>query len=250
MTAWKTDNKQWMKERKEAWKVVKKKIDKMNTPTKDEKKTLKNYFILGEESEEFPINKMEAAPLILMWLHPDHSDEHWQQIKDNSDSKQWLDARFRFLEVNKSLYSYTPDGGSFFDELEERMCHWFYFSRLKREDWPDLTDDEFSRMAEQTLALARTFDNYLRNTDNNPYDITPHRIPAWEDAMILAYKEEYTGLSWMIKSLCDVLRNTKNHPALVVKFAEKLQATLKNAQFPEAAKIRIEEIKKEHNCTF
>ena len=47
LTAWKTDDKEWMKARKEAWKVTKKKIDKLIFPGKEEKKHSNNIFLLA-----------------------------------------------------------------------------------------------------------------------------------------------------------------------------------------------------------
>lgn len=281
LSQWKTNDKDWMKVRKAAWKDVKPKIDKLIFLDREEKRALKDYFLTGNEGElirlsreeervlkeyfqiddaalpEVPqppsvLQKMEAAPLLEMWLNPDRSDAAWAAIKDKYANVPWATspwdhARFRFEEINSSLDSYA-DGGSFFDGMEERMCRWFKLDTLKREDWPEWTDRAYTSATKRALSWARSFDNYLRDTNPNPYSIKRFQVRYWRDAMVVAYEGDFLGLEWMIRSLADVLRHPDKHHPLSVEMAKELQVVLKDPALPEAAQARIAELKAQYGC--
>ncbi len=250
MMDWKIDDKEWMRLRKAKWKEIKKKVDMLYFLGNKQKQMLKNYFLIGVLESDYPLGEMDVPLLLEIWMHPDRSDMNWQKIKEKYTWRQWSDSRLRFAEINRGLDDYSPDGSSFFDGLEERLCRWFYFDRLRREDWPDLTDDQFMRMAEQTLPMARTFDTYLRSQNPNPYDITRYRVSEWKDAMVLAYEGDFLGLSWMIESLCAVLTEPDKYHELVSEMAQELKCALNDSDLPDAAKKRIAELKAEHKCDF
>ena len=147
------------------------------------------------------------------------------------------------------MYEKTTNGECFFNGLEERLCRWFYFDRLRREDWPDLTDDQFMRMAQKEIKLARSFVAYFMDENPHPYDILRYCVPEWHDAMVLAY-DDFPQLSTLVRWVKDILENPGEYNELKVQMAEEVKEVINAADLPDAAKQRFTELKKEHNCNF
>lgn len=247
MTAWKVDDKDWMKMRKEAWKSIKPKIDSLIFLEKDQKKALKSYFLKGEEDVAFPLNKMHAAPLLEMWLHPDQSEQHWEIIKNKYDSTEWGNAKGRFVEMNNSLHVTCPNGESFFDGLEEHFCRLFHLDRFKREDFSEYSEEGFIKEAKENLLLANNFAAYLISDNPHPYRITQYQIQRWIDAMSIGYEGDLIALKWIIEKSSEVLNKSENYSELVVKFAKELKMALKDPRLPESAKKDIAKLEAEMN---
>lgn len=249
MAKWKIDNKIWVKDRKAAWKVIKKKIDTLIFLDKNEKASIKEYYLTGIENSTYPINKMEGGLLLELWLDPDKSDEHWKTLKSKYTYEQWYNSRFRFLEANRGMYETSPNGESFFDELEERLCHWFHFDRLRREDWPDMTDEQFHLEAKNSIKLARSFISYFMNEKPHPYDMLLYSVQYWHDSMVLAF-ENFLQLSSLVRWTSDIINNPNNYEDTKVKLANKIKDVINATDLPDKAKKCFSELKKEHDCNF
>ncbi len=262
MIAWNTNDKDWMKQRREKWKNIQPRIKLLLSIEKEEKKVLKKYFLTGEEDEQYPITKMACGPLLEMWLHPDQSEEHWRQMKEENRywdegavrfseeqaNRRWGASRGEFFNMAKGIEQRVPEGESFFDGLEERLCRWFKFDTLNREDWPEWSDEVYLKECKKNLRKVRGFDNYLKNPNPNPYDITRYQVPIWREAMIHAFEEDYLGLEWMIEYLCAVLKEPEKCHELVVDFANQLEAAIADPRMPKAALEVINQYKTQYGC--
>lgn len=254
MTDWKVGNKDWIKERRENWKNVKRKIDKLGFLDKDEKKALKEYYLAGIQDSDYPLSNMNGGALLELWLHPDKSVKHWDEVKTKTEKSK---NRFKyasnkeFININAHIEKYCiDDEQSFFDGLEERLCKYFNCDRLRREDWPELEEGVFLKKAKEELELCRSFDNYLRLKAPNPYDITRYKVNRWNDAMQIAYnpKHKIQGLDWMIEAMCAVLNAPDSHHELVVNMANEINDVINDSVFPEEARELINKHKKKYGC--
>jgi len=251
---WLVDDKEWMKSRRANWKVIKRKIDKLGFLENEEKKALKNYYLLGEEDENWPLTNMTGGALLELWLNPDKSEEQWNKIreKDKNHTNRFNYASNKeFMNINSHLNKYCLDAElSFFDGLEERLCKYFHLDRLLREDWPELEEDIFIKKAKEGLSLCRSFDNYLREESPNPYDITQYQVNRWFDAVKISFNPKYKihGLDWMIESMCSVLNEPNTHHELVVNMARNLNSVINDSEFPEECREVIKKHKNKFGC--
>ena len=249
MAAWKTDDKEWMKARKAAWKSIKPKIDSINNLYKEERKVLKDYFLNGIIDPNWPIKDMVPGLLLEFWLHPGHSDEHWRSLLPKYNFRDWSDSSNAFKDANRGIEHYCPNSESFFDGLEERLCHYFHFDRTKKEDWPECDNDQFLLLAQDRLLMAQSFASYFHNPNPHPYDITQFKVKAWRDAMCLAYDPDLPiftkipALQRVVQGVEKVLSNTDDYPERVVKLAEELTEVFDDPELPDSAKEDIASIR-------
>jgi len=247
---WQLDDKEWVKQRKEQWKWLKARVDNLSFLGKDERKSLKGYFIEGKVDQNCPLERMEAWPLLKMWLHPEQSDERWQQIKASAIARGpgvWGYAIFRFQDIAGRRHSQddmAPHGESFFSGMEERLCRFFHLDRCRREDHLDKTDEQFLLYAEHNLKHVRNFNGYINDEKPEKYCIIRFYVPAWQDAMKIAFKEDYLGLEWMINDVESVLSNPKKRPAFIVELAKELDEALRDPEFSDEAKALIQKYRK------
>ncbi|HEB56733.1 MAG TPA: hypothetical protein ENI98_10630 [Gammaproteobacteria bacterium] len=244
MSAWKTEDKAWIKARKTAWKDVKKKIDDLFQLNRDEKRSLKNYYLTGKEDPGAPLTEMDGGLLLEMWLHPDQSEAHWDKLRDKYTERDWFIARIKFDEVNcklrtflseedhSTLLTYPPDGGSIFDGLEERMYYWFRFGRLRREDWPELDDEQFLHIARRSLSLAGTFIAYFMDPFPNPFNVLRFMAQEWHDALHLFREEEVDKLDKLVYATELILKEPELFPSLHVELAKNLKEALSDSSLP------------------
>ena len=130
MNSWNIEDKEWMRQRRESWKTIKRKIDKLGFLEKEERKVLKNYYLLGEDNEVVPLSGMYGGALLELWLHPDKSDGHWNEVKNKiktSTNQFKYDSYREFTDINSNLEFYNIDNElSFFDGLEEKLCYFIH----------------------------------------------------------------------------------------------------------------------------
>lgn len=239
MTAWKVDDKEWMKQRKAAWKDVKRKIACILNVSPEERRTLKDYYLFGKEDPELPLSKVHTGPLFELWLCPDRSEEHWKIVKEKYTDRQRSNACNEFVTVNMNLKEYAPDGGSFFDGLEERLCRWFGLDRLRREDWPAMNDDQFRSMAKDRMLLVIEIQTYLTDEFSNVFDITRYLIPKWRDALMIAYeqlpelKPHFRQFKSLAKTVKDILDNPNAYNDVKVSMAKEIRDLFSDKALPD-----------------
>lgn len=249
METWKTDDKEWMKARKAAWKSIKPKIDSINNLYKEERRALKGYFISGVNDPNWPIEDMVPGLLLEFWLHPDHSDEHWNSLLPKYNFRDWSDSSNAFKDANRGIEISFPNGESFFDGLEEQLCRYFHFDRTRKEDWPECDDDQFLLLARDRLLMAQSFSYYLNIPNPHPFDITRFKVKAWRDAMCLAYDSDlpiFTKipvLQRVIQDVDNVLSNPDRRPERIVKLAKELAEVFNDPELPASAKEDIANIR-------
>lgn len=249
MKTWEIENKEWSKARKAAWKSIKPKIDSINNLYKEERKVLKDYFLTGTIDPNWPIKKMTPGLLLEFWLHPEHSDEHWNTLLPKYSHRDWSDARNAFKDANRGIEHYCPNGESFFDGLEEQLCSYFHFDRTIREDWPEYADDEFLALARDRLLMAQGFSSYLNKLNPHPFDIAQFKVKAWRDAMCLAYDPDLPiftkipALQRVVQGVEKVLSNTDNYSERSVQMAKELEDVFDDPELPASAKEDIVNIR-------
>ena len=242
-SAWKTDDKEWMKERRAKWKKVQVRLKDMFFIKKDFKAAIKEYFMTGAEGEGHgSMKKLDVAPLIELWLHPDDSPENWARIKKKYDSSLWGMSRYRFLDTVRSLGDDHLSGSteSFFDGRDERLYDLFAKRRLKREDYLDLGDDEFHKKAWGSFRLAANIVHALLDDVFNPYNSLSYRLEEWHDAIELAYDPERVEFDWVVQLVDRVHRDPDQFTPEQVDLAKRVAAILSDPTLPEQVKADID----------
>jgi len=164
---WKTDDKEWMKQRRKDWKSIQIQLDRMrdnnhfgfNSLKKKDYKYFKSYFLTGRDTPETPLEKMQRClfayspingssyTLLQFWLCPDHSVETLEYIKNNtylrsdesyeSNNSLFYDSCITYRRTSSCYggnYKWTEEGGTteingpIFGELEPKMLELFAFS--------------------------------------------------------------------------------------------------------------------------
>ena len=244
MTTWKPDDKEWRKTRKEAWKEVKPQLDRLPFLEKEQKATLKNWFITGADNPEAPFNKITAVPLLDMWLHPDQDENRWQELKKKYEKWQWDDA-IRWFKSRAKGFSGNHDYETAFSGLEQRLYYFFYNGHLNRSDY-EMSDSEFQEAVKGLYrGLMQKFDWFFDDPNPSKYDIRFCRLQEWHEALLSAYHDcdelEWT-IEWIEKILGDI---EKSHP-IHADFAQKINDILSDPKLPQAAKDRIFELRKKY----
>ena len=244
MTAWQLDDKEWVKSRKEHWKAIKPKLDMLINVEKSQQKLLKEYFLTGSTDDKL-FTQISGYPLFQLWFDPDQSDDNWEEIKKKATPIQFANARDVYNEVVSNLGNkYAPDGSSFFDGLEERLFYIFGKHRLDKSDYPELDDRQFGILAKRTLKRARGINNYLNSENPHPFDTTRLLAKQWRDAMIIAFKDDYTGLAWLIESVDEILSSPSHKSENIVQLAKELDGYFDDPEFSDAAKKTIQKYRK------
>lgn len=243
ISAWKTDDKEWMKERRAKWKDVQIRLKEMFFFKKDFKSAIKQYSMTGEEGEGYgSMKKLDVAPLIELWLHPDDSPENWAGIKKKYDSSLWGMSKYRCLETIHGLGTDELIGSteSFFDGRDERLYDLFGKRRLKREDYPELDDDEFHKKAWGSFRLAANIVNALLDEVFNPYNSLNYRLEEWRDAIELAYDPERVEFDWVVQLVDRVHRDPDQFTPEQVDLARRVATVLADPTLPENVKADIQ----------
>ncbi len=87
--AWKIKDKAWVSERKTQWALIKKNLEHTEHFDKTEIKVFGEYFSKGiepcdKDSHAYKKGAYVLMPLLFyLWLHPDHSFENWNSLKDH-----------------------------------------------------------------------------------------------------------------------------------------------------------------------
>ncbi len=246
MPGWKTDDKAWMKQRRAQWKQVKECLNKLDLSEKGFLKPLKSYYLTGEypDDKEYPMSRLEYAPLIEIWFDPEQTEENWQQIKSKYADWKWSDAKRRFKEIARELgFAYmTGSEESFFAGLEHRIYRFMFPSGLKRDDHPELTDEQFSDLVFRGIRQTASFDRVFMVDIANPYSLIFLEVEKWHDALLLGYQErgEFT---WCVEWVDRILPNPDAYQACKVQLAKEIAAVLENPNLPQVAKDKITEIR-------
>ena len=260
MKTWQTDDKEWMKQRRAKWKEIQIRVNQLEHRNAKDKQVAKKFFLTGESDPAQPIEMTEVGALYEMWLHPDHSLERWEEVRDRYLADRHLVYRYHdsisdFLRGALNLVNPENNGlgpeESFFDGLEEQFFYFFKlneFSKINESKGIPLTEEQLLKKAQSGIAYVRSFHNYLRTPNPNPYLITRWKVPYWHEAMLIACEGDFLGLEWMIEELCAILNNPQERHPLVVEMAEKIDEVLKDPNLKEGCKQHIQELREQYGC--
>lgn len=197
MTAWDTDNKEWVKDRKAVWKQVKPQLDRLDFLCKKDRQSLKKWFLTGEEDPGWPNDKITAMPLFDMWLDPNQSEERWRQVKSKYSERQWADAKSYFKDYAKGLVGHC-EYDTTFGGLDQRLYAMFYSQRLNRKDFKMPESDYCEAIRGLYRGLMQKFDWFFDEENPSPYDVRFCRFQEWRDAFLMAYSD-CDELEWTVE---------------------------------------------------
>jgi hypothetical protein len=250
MSTWHTEDKEWMKERKRQWASVSKRVNYLYFIDSEWKPAIKYFFLTGEEKKgDFTMSTLDTAPLFALWFDPDDSIEHWQWLrKHRYTDLKWRYSGSRLSEVLNDLRE-LPEGGvgSFFDGRDERLYDFFFKRGLKREHYPEMDDEEFSKHAWDVyrgLASAIIHGLYTERLGTpNPYNSVNYQLEEWRDAIILAYDPERRELEVLLQLLDQTLAEPDKFVKERVDLARRVNEVLCDPTLPEAFNERVKELR-------
>ena len=113
MSHWKTDDKQWMKARKESWKPIKKVLLKTDALTRDRIKPLQAYYLNGQEPDIIPapLDDEYFFAIFRLWLHADQSEENWIRILRETKEDDFKRSLGIFVVETSEMNKYFDDFG-------------------------------------------------------------------------------------------------------------------------------------------
>jgi hypothetical protein len=250
MSAWQTEDKEWMKERKRQWASVSKRVNYLYFIDSEWKPAIKDFYLTGAEQKgDFSMSTLTPAPLLALWFDPDDSIKHWQWLrKHRYTDLKWRYSASRLREVLSGLGE-LPEGGvgSFFDGRDERLYDFFFKRGLKREHHPEMDDEEFNKHAWDVYrglasAYIHELDTEYSGTPN-PYNSVNYRLEEWRDSIILAYDPKRKELEHLLELLDQTLADPENFVKERVDLAIRVNEVLKDPTLPTAFKQRVMELR-------
>lgn len=250
MSAWHTEDPEWMKERKRHWASVSKHVNYLYFIDSEWKPSIKHFFLTGEVTEgDFSISTLDVAPLLALWFDPDDSVEHWYSLREQQfDDYQWRDSARRLREVLNDLRSLPGGGvGSFFSDRDEQLYDFFFKRGLRREYFSDLSDEEFEKHAWDVyrgVASSIIHGLYTEHLGTpNPYNSVNYRLEEWRDAIILAYDPERQELEILLQLLDQTLSEPSKFVKERVDLARNVNKVLEDSTLPEDFMLRVRELR-------
>jgi len=259
-SAWKTDDKAWMKARRASWKEVKNTLDRLTGVRGRDKKFLKEFYMSGEididamvkvygrrvVDPERLLYPMEAATLLECWLTANQSDENWQHIKEKYGERKLYHSCRRLLE---SL-DYYPEAGSFFSGVEERLYRFLCPTRCRPEDYPGLNEVQYQEQSRRVWAqVTRNIDKFMRSEHPNPCNFVRHRLPEWKDAIVPTWKLRGDGIVEAVAgTLCiaqSIVTAPEQSDPLAVEVAQEIMKQLNDPKLPNPFKEMIADVMSE-----
>ncbi|WP_111980031.1 hypothetical protein [Algibacillus agarilyticus] len=255
MSAWKLDDKRWVKARKGKWKEMRSRLQQLQIVPK-EIGFLKDYFLTGQFR---PHSYAHAKPFFEFWLHPEPSEEllenivedyrgdprRKQQIKNMQHFVQSQMAGAQHTRSSEHMFKHDGSSVSFFDGWEDLFYQRFFKHRFVREDYPNLSDEEFSYFAKRQFNCSiATIEHviYAENAEINPHSLALRRIPYWHDALKLGYFR-LLGFDGFVKRVDWNLANPEECDPLQLKFTQEVNGVLSDPELPERAKQDIATIR-------
>ena len=230
---------EWQKQRKKAWKDIKKRIDSMDF-RKEEKKAIKDFFFTGVDSYYEKPNhgpSFTAPALLDIWFFWAEKPDVWPLLFKKwvrfADEESHLIRHARDTFIKISLYIghpgsfYLPDSEeSFFGGLEEQLYKFFY-PQGRYAFYLQAACNEEQEKAEHIAAaigIPASINEYFRTNIGNPYNLVNFGLDDW----IAAQDHGFDAESGMLKNLfCEVdmiLENPDQQPVAKVDLANRINA--------------------------
>lgn len=175
MGAWKINDKQWMKARKESWKPIKKVLLKTERLTRDRIKPLQDYYLNGKEPEIIPPPWDDEYFFMIfkLWLHADQSENNWLKIIRATSKKDYENSRGIFKCETGNIWKHV-DGYGYMGGMEPRFGELFFPDNMKREYYRSENIDLSPFELEETFNPHRFFTQW--QMDLSPW-LTYHAAP-------------------------------------------------------------------------
>jgi len=260
ISAWKTDDKAWMKERRAGWKDIKNTIDQLTSVRGRDKKFLKTFYLTGEinidemrkvfgrrwTDPDKPFLPMEASILYECWLTADQSDDNWNRIKESYEerrSRAMYDSCREFL----GTLDYYPESGALFGGLEERLYHFLCPTRCRPEDYPHLNREQYISAAWGVYGKTKmALIEFLKSESPNPNNFVRYRLSEWRDSIAPTFvkipKELLDALHQIVKPAHNIINNPTAYSDVVVDVAKEVEAILKDESLPQPIRDKVDEI--------
>lgn len=255
--AWKLDDPAWVKNRQNEWRRIRQSPVLEWAFNKEQLKRIKNFFMTGsafdpELPEEewrmlnyhpdrrpLPVN---YALLLRCWLAVDHTEDHWHYIKQISKPSEY--EYYSTRDFMRKLLGENASSDGVFGGLDERLYLFFGPIRCRPEDYPELNQKQFLRVAWATNNQFRTLVKAYMSKEFNPANIAPTVLNEWCDSLLWTYEAigpEGEGRDMHVKDAADIVSTAKSviekseqYQESQVKFAEDLLSGVRSRPLPPA----------------
>ncbi len=252
MANWSCDDRAWMKNRRNEWRSVQNKLDYLYFLKKEWKPAVKHYFMTGMDLTEghYQMKNLDIAPLIELWFDPDDSTDSWARIRQKYDDNgsgnwQWAASKSRCYELLHKLGKSTllESDESFFNGRDERLFDLFFKRGLKRDFFPEMSDEDFAEHAWNSYRFSASLFQALYADSCNSHSALFFRLEEWRDSFVLAYDPERPELEWVIQLVDQTLACPDNFSLGRGKLAVEINKVLEDPILPKAAKAKIQELR-------
>ena len=246
-SAWKVNDKKWMKERRAKWPRVKQLLSdtlflgNAARYTRSEfTKLMQNYFLTGTLDDNYTFEHQDGALFLKLWMHPDKSEQYWRQYVEELGPEK-VKSQSYFV---KRMLGRSSDG--IYEPLDGReplIYELFTEARLLRHNYPDKSDDEWRIYAQQNFSsISRSIDCMFAWPTRNPRHYQMLEFRKWLDSFVQGYVL-CLGFAFLVRHVGHVLGNKNKYDVFLVDYAQKFESAFSSEQAPREARDNIAEIR-------
>lgn len=264
MSDWHLDDKEWVKQRKKAWREVKANIDAFSTGwlniEKEDKKLVEKYFLTGDSEALTVLYKMTDSLLIELWIYPTTNPTKLKAVFDRHiiEKSQYSEIPV-YRRTDRNTFSmrtvYSPNvpfkGESNFNGRELLIDPIFMPQTLNETLALDSNEDPSIVIRDAFLGYCGRFESFFERNDCFEYDVCQNKVPLWRDALVLSFNEETPKygihkdrpeFKWFVLELEAITANSENYQPCQLALAQKVNDVLNEPEISAMVKDKVTEI--------
>lgn len=264
MSDWHLDDKEWVKQRKKAWREVKANIDAFSTGwlniEKEDKKQVEKYFLTGDSEALKVLYKMTDSLLIELWIYPTTDPTKLKAVFNRHiiEKSQYSEVAAYNRNVRNTFSGntvYSPNvpfkGESNFNGRELLIDPIFMPQTLSETLALETVEPPSIVIRDAFLGYCGRFGSFLERSDCFEYDVCQNKVQLWRDALLLSFNEETpkygvhkdrSEFKWFVIDLEAVNANSENYQPCQLELAQKINDVLKEPEIAALVKDKVAEI--------
>lgn len=265
MSDWHLDDKEWVKQRKKAWREVKANIDAFSEGwlniDKEEKKQVEKYFLTGDsEALQVLYHKMNDSLLIELWIYPTTDPIKLKAVFERHvlEKSQYSEIP-AYRRTDRNTFSmrtvYSPNvpfkGESNFNGRELLIDPIFMPQTLSETLALDSNEDPKIVIRDAFFGYCGRFESFFERNDCFEYDVCQNKVQLWRDALVLSFNEETPKygihkdrpeFKWFVLELEAINAKPENYQPCQLELAQKINDALSEPEIAVLVKDKVAEI--------
>ena len=257
-------DKDWVKQRKKAWREVKANIDAFSEGwlniDKQDKKQVENYFLTGDSDALKVLYKVWDSLLIELWIYPTTDPIKLKAVFERHivEKNQYSELSAYTLE-DRNTFSmrtfYSPNvpfkGESNFNGRELLIDPIFMPQTLSETLALDSNEDPSIVIRDAFFGYCGRFESFFERTDCFEYDVCQNKVQLWRDALVLSFNEETPNygvhkdrpeFKWFVLELEAINAKPENYQPCQLELAQKINDVLNEPEIAALVKGKVAEI--------